>query len=155
MVMVRMTRSRLPKSSRSDSRFSTQHRVWNAEANSSLGLPPLSAVGAATNHREVISPCLADAHTRDTAPVPQSLPFRRRLAASGPGSAPCGPRRPQEAASQEVPHGGNHQPVFLRAHDVLDGSDQVRQGEGGARWLPGPRLAPAYGYPCATCPYGR
>ena len=52
----------------------------------------------------------------------------------------------------------DHQPVVLRAHDVLDGGDQVSQGDGVARWprgpWPGPVLwSPRYGpYVAMPCP---
>jgi hypothetical protein len=72
------------------------------------------------------------------------------------GAPPRPLREPREPpCSQEVAHGGHHQLVIPRAHDVLDGGDEVGQGEGQSQWLPGPWSAPALGCPRPTCPYGR
>jgi hypothetical protein len=71
------------------------------------------------------------------------------------GSDTSFPESRKLTRAQEVLHGGHHQRVVLRAHDVLNGGDQVNQGEGEARWPRPPRPASTYCYPRSTVHYGR
>jgi hypothetical protein len=48
-------------------------------------------------------------------------------------SDPSGPAPRERPRPQKVPHGDDHQPGILRVHDILDGSEQVSQGDGVAR----------------------
>jgi hypothetical protein len=63
----------------------------------------------------------------------QEIGRSERRQTSGTLCAPSGPAPREPPRLQQLPYGDDHQPGILRVHDILDGSEQVSQGDGVAR----------------------